>query len=219
MGNQYMRKQPTIFWVLAPIFSLLLLCIAEECSLSYGCGDQKTFEMIAAAEGILVGLFAICVVGSAIVFIVDVWKNEEIFGGGKIGWTLLLLFLNILVFPIYYYRYLRDRYSMTEEKMRKEVLILTLSAFGVGVLYFVWFATSMLLLIYEYDFMWVVYYVGHTFMFLLFAFVILVYIFLVCSNENMSVIKKILWMSGVIFLGVIFWPLYLWLHMYRRKKE
>lgn len=220
MGNQYMRRQPTVFWVLAPIISLLLFCIVDEFSLSYGMRiSDAFFGGMMDARDMLLGLFGVCTVGSVLIFILDVWKNEELLGGGKIGWMLLLLFLNILIFPIYYHRFLRDRYAMTEEKTRREVLILTCSAIGMAVLYIVWFATSLLLLIYEYDFMWIVYYVGYTFMFLLIAFVILVYIFLVCTNKRISVVKKILWIPGVVFLGVIFWPLYLWLHMYRGKRE
>lgn len=215
-----MRRQPTIFWVLAPIVCLLLFCIADEYSLSYGLRiSDGFFGDMMDMRNVLLGLFGICTVGSAIVFIIDVWKNEELLGVGKIGWILLLLILNMLIFPIYYHRFLRDRYSMTEERTRREVLILTLIAIGMAVLYFVWFATSLLLLIYEYDFMWIVYYVGYTFMILLIVFMILVYVFLVCANERMSIVKKILWIPGVIFLGVVFWPLYLWLHMYRRKRE
>ena len=219
MGNQYMRRQPTIFWVLAPIVSLLLFRIADEFNLSYGIriSDQYIGIMNSVRDFLLL-LFGVCTVGSVIVFIIDVWNNEELLGGGKIGWILLLILGSILIFPIYYHCFLRDRYNMTPERTRKEVLILTLIAVGMMAIYLVWSFTSLVMFIYEYDFLWIVHYVWYVYAILINVFVILVYIFLVCSNNNIRLVKKILWIPGVVILGIVFWPLYLWLHMYKNIK-
>lgn len=219
MGNQYMRRQPTIFWVLAPIVSLLLFRIADEFNLSYGIriSDQYIGIMNSVRDFLLL-LFGVCTVGSVIVFIIDVWNNEELLGGGKIGWILLLILGSILIFPIYYHCFLRDRYNMTPERTRKEVLILTLIAVGMMAIYLVWSFTSLVMFIYEYDFLWIVHYVWYVYAILMNVFVILVYIFLVCSNNNIRLVKKILWIPGVVILGIVFWPLYLWLHMYKNIK-
>lgn len=219
MGNQYMRRQPTIFWVLAPIVSLLLFRIADEFNLSYGIriSDQYIGIMNSVRDFLLL-LFGVCTVGSVIVFIIDVWNNEELLGGGKIGWILLLFLGSILIFPIYYHCFLRDRYTMTPERTRKEVLILTLIAVGMMAIYLVWSFTSLVMFIYEYDFLWIVHYVWYVYAILMNVFVILVYIFLVCSNNNIRLVKKILWIPGVVILGIVFWPLYLWLHMYKNIK-
>lgn len=215
-----MRRQPTIFWVLAPIVSLLLFCIVNEFSLSYGIRiSDEHFSIMKTVHDILLGLFGVCTVGSIIVFIMDVWNNEELLGGGKVGWILLLIFGSILIFPLYYHCFLRDRYNLTPEKTRKEILILTLVAFGMMGIYIVWSFTSLVLLIYEYDFLWIVYYVWYIFAILMNVFVILVYIFLICSNKSIGIVKKILWIPGVVILGIVCWPLYLWLHMYKITKE
>lgn len=220
MGNQYLRRQPTIFWVLAPIVSLLLFCIVDEYSLSYGAYlPYGAFGIMMDIRSVLLVLFGVCTIGSVIVFIMDVWNNEELSDGGKIGWLLLLIFGSILIFPIYYHCYLRDRYNMTPETIRKEILILTLVAFGMMAIYIVWIFSSLLLYIYEYDFFWIVHYVWETFTILMNAFMILVYMFLVCNNKSIGIVKKILWIEGVVFLGIVFWPLYLWLHMYKIQKN
>lgn len=219
MGNQYMRRQPTIFWVLAPIVSLFLFRIVDEYSLSYGSYlSYGAFDIMMDIRNVLLVLFGICTLGSVIVFIMDVWNNEELLGFGKVGWILLLIFGSILIFSIYYHCFLRDRYTLTPERTRKEVLILTLVAFGMMVIYIVWMFSSLLLLIYEYDFMWIIHYVWETFTLLMNAFMILVYIFLICINKSIGIVKKILWIAGVVLLGIVFWPLYLWLHMYRNRE-
>lgn len=220
MGNQYMRRQPTIFWVLAPIVSLLLFCIADEFTLSYGLRiSDQYFGIMKDTRDFLLMLFGVCTIGSAIVFIMDVWNNEELFGFGKVAWILLLIFGSILIFPIYYYCFLRDRYNLTPERTRKEILILTLIAVGMAGVSIVWFGSRLLLLIYEYDFLWIVYYVWYEFAIMMNAFVVLVYIFLICCNKNIGIGKKILWIPGVVILGIVFWPLYLRVHMYKNTKE
>ena len=124
MGNQYMRRQPTIFWVLAPIVSLFLFRIVDEYSLSYGSYlSYGAFDIMMDIRNVLLVLFGICTLGSVIVFIMDVWNNEELLGFGKVGWILLLIFGSILIFPIYYHCFLRDRYTLTPEEQGKKYLL------------------------------------------------------------------------------------------------
>lgn len=215
-----MRRQPTIFWVLAPIVSLLLFRIADEFTLSYGMRiSDQFFGLMKSVRDIMLLLFEVCTVGSVIVFIIDVWNNEELLDFGKVGWIVLLVCMSILIFPIYYHCFLRDRYSMSSERTRKEVLILSLVAVGMLGIYMVWSFTSLVMLIYEYDFLWIVYYVWYVFAILMNVFVILVYIFLICNNKSIEIVKKILWIPGVVFLGIVFWPLYLWLHFFKNTEK
>ena len=193
------------------IFAILLMVYWTCIATAY---DGPIYVILSGMRILLIGSGLIAVG----LYLISLWADARHRTKDKIMWSISLTLFNILLIPVYWNKYLRNKSELLVEKQRKHLGLLSVLPFICFAIFMILGNSSMDMLtgslILE-----VVFILATVFLVVSYLFSLLVFSVKVLDNQLLSIVKKIGWIVALLLFGVIAAPLYFGKYVFKEKRE
>ncbi len=172
--------------------------------------DEVIYALLSCTRFLLIGSGLI----AWGLYMVSLWTDVRHTIKDKILWSISMTVFNVLLFPVYWNKYLRNKSQLQEEKQKKHVLV-------VSVLPFLFFSIFMILGNTTTEFVTssivleIVFVLATVFLLVSYLFSLVVFSVKVLDNPQFSVVKKVSWIVALLLVGIIAAPLYCRRHIFK----